>query len=233
MKNFVSIFIIFFVLSGCATTLANDTYNYQPPTLKQIENEITVNKSFSETWDSLVSDLAKTFYVINNIDKESRLLNVSFSSTSNIPDYVDCGITDRSFQLASRNEDVIYEAAGYSEFFTNSATQLSEPNTTYLHIFRQPYLEGRANIYIAPENNSQTKVSVNARYSWQYRAEFDTILYMPLYDSHNRVDRAGRVKDDNLYDPISFNTNQMGGESGGVLCISTGKFETDILKLLN
>ena len=58
------------------------------------------------------------------------------------------------------------------------------------------------------------------------------MLYAPLYDTHNRVDRAGRVKDDNLYDPISFNTNQMGGESGGVLCVSTGKFETDILKLL-
>ena len=224
---------VIFILTSCASTPANYSVDYVSPNLIPIDNEKIVDSDFDDVWDDLVGDLSKTFYVINNIDKQSRLLNVSFRITDGISNYVDCGVSDKKFSLASKQLNSRYKVADSSSYFYEADVQTNVPNTIYFEVFRLPSLEGRANIYIAPENNSQTKVSVNARYSWQYRAEFDTILYMPLYDSHNRVDRAGRVKDDNLYDPISFNTNQMGGESGGVLCISTGKFETDILKLLN
>jgi len=225
----------FLVLSGCATTLANTDQYYEPPSFEKVKNEVVLESDFNSTWDDLVGDLSKTFYVINNIDKESRLLNVSFSVTEGISGFVDCGVTERRFQLASRNEDVRYDVADPSEYFINSATQTNQPNTMYLHYYRRPILEGRANIYIAPQKDGKTKVMVNARYSWKFRGEFDGWLYMPLYDSHRRLENQLRIRDDNIGDPLSFNTNQLGGDGQGdsVQCISTGKFERDILNLVS
>ena len=74
---------------------------------------------------------------------------------------------------------------------------------------------------------------VNSRYSWIFRGEYDTYLCMPLYDSHSKQASVGRRLDTGIVEPISFNTNQLGGNIGGVQCISTGKFERDILNLLS
>ena len=60
-----------------------------------------------------------------------------------------------------------------------------------------------------------------------------THIYMPLYDSHSKQASVGRRLDTGIVEPISFNTNQLGGNIGGVQCISTGKFERDILNLLS
>jgi hypothetical protein len=82
-------------ITGCATQGVS-TYKYTDNAPIQINNELVVSKPQSQVWDILVKELSKSFYVINNIDKESRIINVSFSS--NAPsEYVDCGKTHRTY----------------------------------------------------------------------------------------------------------------------------------------
>jgi len=230
MKNLILISIFFLV--GCASIPASYNVDYTPPLLTSINNEKVSSLSFDEVWDDLVADLSKTFYVINNIDKQSRLLNVSFRITSSINDYVDCGESIKQFSLASKEQNISYNVADSSSYFTSSTVQNNVPNTIYFEYFRIPSLEGRANIYVAPVENG-TQIMVNSRYSWIFRGEYDTYLYMPLYDSHSKQASVGRRLDTGIVEPISFNTNQLGGNIGGVQCISTGKFERDILNLLS
>lgn len=227
MKNLYLIITIF-VVASCATT-PDTSIDYLTPKSIKIQNEKVIDKEFDELWDSLVGDLSKTFYVINNIDKQSRLLNVSFRVTNNISDYVDCGVSDRKFSLASKVENTKYNVADPSSYFIESSTQTNLPNTQYLEVFRIPSLEGRANIYIAPVSKG-TKISINTRYSWSIRAEYADYLYMPLYDSHRKL--SERRRDNSINEPVSFNTNQTGTSYDGVSCSSTGKFETDILDLI-
>lgn len=228
MKN-IYLLITIFIVTSCATT-SDSSLNYLTPNSVKIQNEKIIDKEFNELWDNLVGDLSKTFYVINNIDKQSRLLNVSFRVTNNISDYVDCGVSERKFSLASKVENTSYKVADPSSYFYEFPTQTSLPNTQYAEIFRIPSLEGRANIYVAPSDKG-TKVSINTRYTWSIRNEYTPYLYMPLYDSHRKS--SERKRDDGIIEPISFNTNQTSMESpGGVVCSSTGKFENDILDLI-
>lgn len=228
MKN-IYLLITIFIVTSCATT-SDSSLNYLTPNSITIQNEKIIDKEFNELWDNLVGDLSKTFYVINNIDKQSRLLNVSFRVTNNISDYVDCGVSERKFSLASKVENTSYKVADPSSYFYEFPTQTSLPNTQYAEIFRIPSLEGRANIYVAPSDKG-TKVSINTRYTWSIRHEYTPYLYMPLYDSHRKS--SERKRDDAIIEPVSFNTNQTSMESpGGVVCSSTGKFENDILDLI-
>jgi len=226
-----SYLFILLLLTSCASTPANFSSYYTPPTLTNVQNNKSVDSNFDDVWDELVGDLAKTFYVINNIDKQSRLLNVSFRVADNISSYIDCGVSDVKFSLASKQLDSKYKVADSSSHFVEADVQNSVPNTIYFEYFRLPSLEGRANIYVAPSEQGTT-VSVNTRYEWSFRAEYDTYLYAPLYNSHNRIASAGRRSDTRYMEPVTFNTNQVGGRAPEVQCVSTGKFENDILDLV-
>jgi hypothetical protein len=82
----------FILISGCATKQVAARYVPGPQTT--VQNEVIVREPFSKVWDTLVRELAKSFFVINNIEKESRIINVSFF-TQTPQDYADCGRTYR------------------------------------------------------------------------------------------------------------------------------------------
>lgn len=88
-KALIVICMAIVFISGCATQGVN-SFNYMAPTPVDIKNEVVVQKSYSQVWDGLVKEISKSFYVINNIDKESRIINLSFN-TSSPADFVNCG----------------------------------------------------------------------------------------------------------------------------------------------
>ena len=220
------------VLTGCVSKTATNTYDMFEPEKNVINNEKTVSSNYDETWSKLVRELSKSFYVINNIDKESRLINLSFSMNNNLSEYVDCGITKRTFNLDKFNSNVTYEIANDSEYYAASTVHAAPPNTTYFKIFRETFLEGRANVYVAPahDGSEETVVSVNTKYIWNVNISFEEYMYMPLYDRHNLV-RGKRLDTSLNIQPVNFNTNTS-GSAGGVTCVATGKFEEEILNIL-
>jgi hypothetical protein len=102
------------MVSGCATQGVN-SYKYTQPTSYQIKNEIVVNKPYSQLWDEMVKEISKSFFVINNIDKQSRIINLSFS-TNNPEMYIDCGKSYRTFTQGDNKKVFDYESAGSSSF---------------------------------------------------------------------------------------------------------------------
>jgi hypothetical protein len=218
------------LVSGCAT-LGVQSVDHTPLSLIPVKNEKTINLKFDEVWGDLVGDFSKTSYVINNIDKQSGLINVSFRFTKGISNYVDCGTSNRQFSLGKIQQNINFKTADGISYFRNAEQQQREPNTIYYEMFVIPLLEGKANILVVPSGEG-TKVSVNARYTWSMRGEYDTYMYMPLYKSHNIMNPPGRRQVTSMLPEVSFNTSQF-GEEGGLKCASTGKFETDILGLLD
>jgi hypothetical protein len=220
------IFLAASLVVGCVAP-AQFNLTYTEPTPTPIRNTITVNEDFEKTWKKLVSEMSKSFYVINNIDKESNLINLSFSITDNIGDYVDCGNSRRTFSLKDIRENVSYRVADKSESYASSTTHRAPPNTTYYRQFRSPKLEGRTNVYVAAENG-KTEVRVNTRYIWTLKNRAQEYMYMPLYNSHNPV---GGIETSPTIDPISFNT-KTSGSGAEVTCFATGKFENEILDIV-
>jgi|KBSMisStaDraftv2_1062788.scaffolds.fasta_scaffold351824_1 hypothetical protein len=138
-------------VSGCATTT-----DYTPPGRVAVTNSIKVERPFDAVWDQMVKELSGDFFVINNIDKNSRIINISF--TSNKPsDYVDCGRTARTSSGLFTGGPTQYDTADSSSYYTNDAI-----GRAYT-VRRTTRLEGRTNIYVAPEGQS-TNVVVNTKY---------------------------------------------------------------------
>src|SRR5438309_2271374 len=100
--------------SACATA-GTQTRSLTPAPSQHVANEARVAGSSDVIWDRLVAQLSRGFYVINNIDKASRLINVSFYSDSPA-EYVDCGSTDRTYTRGDEHHGYHYQYAEASSY---------------------------------------------------------------------------------------------------------------------
>jgi len=181
-------------------------------------------------WDSLVRDLAKSFYVINNIDKESRIINVSFNSPK-AEDYVDCGRSQRTFKEGEVSESFNYAVAARSTFKVASTRQEHPAFSNYFVLTREPMLDGRANIYIAPSSSdpNRTTISVNTRYVLTVKVRSEGFA---KHISGN-VQTRGRAPEEtftHMFNTGSSSTTDAGG-GVNVVCFATGTLEREILGL--
>lgn len=230
MKTIVQFLAPVILLAGCATQ-GKSTSQYSDGTKSKIINEATIDGTYSAVWDALIRDLAKSFYVINNLDKESRIINVSFSSTD-ADEYVDCGRTQRTFAEGNKVDHYDYGVAGKSTFKVAAVRQEHPAFATYAVFTREPTLEGRANIYIAPVagDPGKTIISVNARYILNIRVKGEAFA---RHISGN-VQSRGRVPEENF--TYTFNTGGSASKDAGsgvtVTCFSKGKLETEVLGFL-
>jgi hypothetical protein len=217
------------VLSGCATQgVSSFKYLERSPT--RVANEITISKPQPRVWDGLVKELSKSFFVINNIDKESRIINLSFSSNS-ATDYVECGQTHRVYQQGSKKEVYDYDVAGPATFKFAASRQAHASFAYYAIVQRETSVEGRSNIYLAPDekDSSTTIMTVNTRYILTIKTRgqaYAEHVNGNVFPQENLPERTHTVM---------FNTNQPGqGGSGGemITCFSKGKLEKDILDLV-
>ncbi|MEC5398196.1 hypothetical protein [Uliginosibacterium sp. H1] len=225
----IALFVVA-LLSGCATQGTN-TFNYSKGDRTPVTNEVTVNAPYSRVWDMLVRDLAKSFYVINNIDKESRIINVSFTSTE-AAEFVDCGRTSRTYTEGPNVERFDYEVASRSTYKVAATRQEHLSMTNYAVMSRDPTLEGRSNIYVAPSatDSSKTTVSVNTRYVMTMKTKGDAYAKHISGAIHSR----GRVPEDSSV--ITFNTNTVATReepnSPAMVCFAKGKLESDVLSIV-
>lgn len=200
----ILISLLMLVMAGCASE-----YNYTPPTeTAALNNTIVVDKGKDEVWKEIVPALGKTFFVINNLDKESGLINISYSGDPE--KYVDCG----------RIHSLVSNLAGKRtyNFPASKAHQQYEilNNTGLWNIVRKMDLDGRMNIIVEELGPKQTKITANARYV--------------LTKSVTQTGYQGYLTP--ATDTISFNSGQRGQFSQGTTCQCNGKFEEEILSLL-
>ncbi|WP_460145851.1 hypothetical protein [Pseudomonas sp. S2_A02] len=189
--------------TGCATS----STDYQAPTESKTVNTKVVDKPFDQVWDNLVRQLSSDFFVINNIDKNSRLINLSFS-TQKPSEYVDCGVTTRRFGNVRGENSYVYKTADSAAF------PLTDQQGHAFNITRNTKLNGRVNIYVAPAS-AGTSVAVNTKY-----------VVDIVYVATNFDGKPGGGE--NL--SLDFSTKQ--GYSGSeVTCYAKGSLENRILEM--
>lgn len=230
MKCSSVLIAICLLISGCATQGVN-TYEHKDPQPIKVKNEIIINKPYGQVWDMLVRDLSKSFYVINNIDKESRIINLSF--VSNVPaDYVDCGSTHRTYKQGDKLEVFDYVSAETSRYKAATDIQPNKNFSYYYIIDRNTKLEGRSNIYIAPSDNDKngTIITVNTRYV------LDILARGNVFAQHfnGNIQQLERMPEST--DSIIFNTNTPGKDNNKVdplICYAKGTLEKEILGIIH
>jgi|SaaInlStandDraft_1057018.scaffolds.fasta_scaffold29648_1 hypothetical protein len=229
MKRAILVFIAIIHLTACATAPLTQS-KYVEGATTPYETAIVIDQPFDQVWDKLVSELSQRFYVINNINKESRLLNVSYTinKNGNPENYVDCGRQSIFFNLANRPETFEFAVAESSIYKWTSGVAYDQ-HTFYDSVVRNPSLVGRANVYVAPgKDGNETKMSVNVVYTFTVSEKRQSVNYNAFsgkfFDYGFPTTKSGT--------PITFFSNKEGfDETGVVRCFPTGKFEADILSI--
>ncbi|OSQ47104.1 hypothetical protein [Thalassospira alkalitolerans] len=196
------------ILTACASSKVD---YLEPDQQKNITTETVIPNDFNHVWDQYVASLSKSIFVINNISKDSRLINVSFSA--NPPqDYINCGRTKITSKHPSRGTETFnYEVASDSNIWRG----IDGTNITVEQKIRTS-LNGEANIYIAPQNGETTLVRTNARYLFNISVvETGLTIYRESSSNHT----------------ISFASKETGTSSDGIKCYSKGKLEQDLLEI--
>ena len=174
-------------------------------------NMKVVNKPRDAVWAQVVPELGKRFFVINNLDKSSGLINLSYSG--NPERYIDCG----------RVTSVVKNAAGERTYNFNGAVAETRYETMsqqgLFRYHRKMALEGRVNLVFEEISPTQTRVTASTRYGLQRSQQTWNAMNQPLGAST---------------DSVSMNTGGSGSfppnASGATLdCVPTGELEQEIL----
>lgn len=152
LKKAVLSVLIAATLAGCATKV-----DYRPPSLAAApSNSKVVDKPIDEVWTKAVPAIGKQFFVINNLDKSSGLMNLSYSGSPE--QYVDCGHLNLQDQKASGVQTQSFPAsAADREYWMSSGV-------TTFRVKRKMTLEGRMNLIFESLGKSQTRITANTKY---------------------------------------------------------------------
>lgn len=191
------------LLSGCATV------NYTPPIAQPVSNTIVINMPRDPFWKVYLPALSQHFFVINNLDKETGLINLSYNGDPER--FIDCGRL------------VVDSPAGEYTFAGASASQnykvVNGVAIGYIH--RRVTLEGRANIIVQDRSENQSAITVNTRYA--------VARHITVRDAQGRSASH--------QDSIGFNYGEnasfpmLGDAKHALTCRATGEFETSILNI--
>jgi hypothetical protein len=195
-------------MTGCAGHMdyARPTAQAQPGS-----NVIVIAKSRDAVWATAVPELSKRFFVVNNLDKASGFINLSYSGDPE--KYVDCGRVT-SYVKNARGERT-YEFAGS---VAQKNYEVMNSNGLFF-IDRRMALEGRVNLVFEEVSATETRVTANTHY---------------VVTRHSTA-RAANNASGSSTDTIAFNSGSSSafpvgtGQTVATQCTPTGALEQDIL----
>lgn len=161
-------FMVMCVFASACTPLRSQITSYTPPKQTELKlYERVLNKSFDETWTSIIEYSAGAFFRIKNFEKSSGLITLSFGSGEPWK-YVDCG-------YANIDED--FEPVLYAKYLSKKY---------------DGNLDGEMNIIAKSLDTNKTMVRVNARYIFTVKVPFINDKYVEyqkyewVFDSGNQ-----------------------------------------------
>ena len=184
MKKFLSSLVMTIFLSSCAVDKKKLTENigkYVPPNINDtnFKNSVITNKNFDDTWTSVIDFVNDSFFKIENFEKDSGLLTLSFGSKE-AENFIDCG----DFE--------------YTLFFTGE--EFKGSYIDYAKSGLLAVLEAKMNINIRKIDNESTQVSINTNY--MFSTQHALGYYDPkLIQTYSFV--SGGYQKINVINPIS------------------------------
>lgn len=193
-------------LEGCAGKVA-----YLPPDQPAaITNSIVLDQPRAEVWNNMVPALGRSFFVINNLEKESGFINLSYSGDPE--KYVDCGVIDSYVKNARGERTYRFPAAAAHKTY-----ETFENGTAWQGVDRTMTLDGRLNVVLEEMETSKTKLTVTAKYVLTKKVAITTV--------------DARIH--HQQDSISFSTNGKAVFESDTICRPTGALEKEVFNTIS
>jgi hypothetical protein len=203
------------VLVSLVTFGCGGRFDYSPPTSPPLpQNSRIVKRPFDAVWKDLVPALGRRFFVINNIDRASGLINLSYSGDPER--YIDCG--SMSSHIKNLRGERRYDFPAASAMQTYEV--LSDQGLFVIE--RKMSLEGRMNLIVEEVSPTETRLTANTRY------------VATRSGTSRRIDQVALAAPT---DTIAFNSGGQAnfpvrGTQAPVTCHATGRFEREVLDLI-
>ena len=229
------------LVTGCGGSdrTFESTSRYDPPVDRSVVVETVVDLPFDAAWNELIRRLSESSFRVSTLEKASRFVRVDLNRSTDLAAsanqparYVDCGRTFRSFREsgggAEKEESFEYAVAESSRYREADAVEGGYRVST---VERRVALEASATIFLQPEGNRRTRVTVKARYEIQIEIAGQA-HFVPL----DVDEEVGAPKSFGpRVESIRFTTFQPGADrrQGGLTCRATGDFEHTLVALVN
>jgi hypothetical protein len=197
-------------LVGCAAK-----QDYVRPTAPTApSNWKVIEKPRDIVWNGSVPALGKQRFVINNMDKASGLINITY--TGDPKRYIDCGQVSAYVKNAREERSYDFPGAAASKSY-----EVTLPQGLF-RVDRKMALEARTNLTFEELTPSSTRVTATTRYV--------VTRTMHVTDANN--------KSNTLTDTVSFSSAARASfpahkDGRATECIPTGLFETEVLSLMS
>lgn len=122
------------VLTGCASAPSS---TYTSPAGERYATSVVMPYDYDTSWSKLVRAASQTFFAIENFEKDSGLMTLSFGS-ENVSSTIDCGTMN---------------GQSYTSFWESRGGNATIGIT------------GKMNLLVQAEGDNETRVSVSARYA--------------------------------------------------------------------
>ena len=196
---------------GCSTSM-----NYTPPLEIRESQTVILRDPFEAAWTKSVRALGDSFFVINNLVKDSKIINLSYSGDPE--KYVDCGhlminvkqgIGSTTYEFPAARRSVKYKLVrGFTTTFVD----------------RQMSLESRINVLFEEVDRNETGVKIVVRY------------VVTRTGTQTVIDHFSNRTSTLPLPPLSFSFNTGGSDSATAestsTCRPTGAMEKAIIDLL-
>lgn len=128
-----------------------------PPEYDIQETKI-YRKPYDKVWKAVVESIGSSYFVLENIEKDSGILSLSFS-TQTPKDLIDCGTVIETGTIQMQKYSLTYDGTE-----TNLVKKLVTKNGIPGESLRKFSLSGKANVLVQSVGKNETKVTVKTRY---------------------------------------------------------------------
>lgn len=206
------IIVMSLYLAACAGKVE---YTRPMTNLSMSSNTKTIDRARDAVWNTSVPLLGKQFFVINNLDKSSGLMNISY--TGDPERYVDCGRITSYVKNAKGERTYDFPGAKAQQTY-----EVMNPSVGLFFFDRRMSLEGRVNLIFEEVGPRSTRVTVNTRY-------VVTRIQIVRRVAENIPQTATDTISFNSGSGASFPANSQGQYAE---CVSTGALEREILSAI-
>jgi hypothetical protein len=210
MKIFASLLAIA-CISGCG----EESYLVLNTATLPSDNYIVIDKPREAVWDESVPELGKQFFVIDNLNKSSGLINISYNGDPE--KFIDCG-NIKSVVKSTQGEHTYDFPAAKAQ----AAYDIMKGDVLF-HIDRKMSLKVRVRLVFKEINPNQTQITANTFYVVQKDVtarRADNNFSQSWSDSVSFTTRGAS--------PIGNDINSAATSS----CVPTRKLEREILSAI-
>lgn len=213
----------FAVMAGClamAACVRGQVGYVAPAPVDSKPAAIAISMPRADVWKAAIPKLGQTFFVINNLDQSSGLINVSYSGDPEA--FVDCGRITSSVEDANGKRDYDFPGARAHSVYD------AREGATIFSVERSMKLDGRANLILEEVSPTNTRVSVNVRYDVTR-----SVISRPQLTLISHIGTVGASS----VNSIQFNSGfraafaPAAGQSVGTTCQSSGTLERQLLAI--